>query len=349
MADLVALLRLPMPKPYLPTLEDVAAEAKVSTATVSRCLNTPERVADSTRARILQTVADLGYTPNFGAKALASRRTNTIGAIIPTMANAIFARALEALQETLAPAKATLLLASSYYDPEIEEQQIRAMIARGADGLLLIGKDRSEKVYEFLEQRKIPFVIAWTHSDNSKYSCVGFDNVAAAEELTALAIRLGHREFAIIAASQENNDRSRDRVTGIKRALANADLPFSKNSVFHAPYSITAAGKAFQDLIKAKPETTVVICGNDVQAVGVIKMAQSMGIDVPGDLSVTGFDNLEITTVIEPAITTVQVPHKEMGQKAAEVLLQTMNSGSDAKRIKLPTHIIERDSLSAPK
>lgn len=337
-----------MSKPYLPTLKDVAEEAKVSTATVSRCLNMPDRVADSTRQKILQAVEELGYSPNFGAKALASNRTNTIGAVIPTMANAIFARALEELEAALTPTGTTLLLANSHYDPAIEEQQIKAMIARGADGLLLIGTDRSNKIYTLLEHRKIPFVLAWTHGENSEYSCVGFDNKTAAEELAVRALALDHRHFGIITAPQKNNDRARDRVNGILHALTNAGLLTTKVPIIEAPYSITAAGNAARQLLESNPQTTVIMCGNDVQAVGVIKMAQSMGVSVPGELSVTGFDNLEIASVVTPSVTTIQVPHIEMGQKTAEVLLQSMHSDTTVKRIKLDTHIIERESLAAP-
>lgn len=334
-----------MPKPSVPTLEDVAFKANVSTATVSRCLNTPERVADSTKTKVLKAVETLGYSPNFGAKALASKRTNTIGAVIPTMANAIFASGLEALQEALSPSGATLLVANSFYDPVIEEQQIRTMIARGADGLLLIGKLRSKKIYQFLDQRKVPYVIAWSYSKNSSYSCVGFDSYTAARELADIAINMGHRQFAIITAEQANNDRAMDRVTGIKHALAKANVPCTEPLICKAPYSISAAGNAFRNIMQTAPDTTIVMCGNDVQAVGAIKMAQSMGIDIPGEVSVTGFDNLEIASIIEPAVTTVQVPHKEMGQRSAEVLLQTMKTEKLIKRIKIPTHIVEGKSL----
>ena len=337
-----------MPESFLPTLEDVALRANVSTATVSRCLNNPERVAETTRARILDVVDALGYSPNFGAKALASRRTNTVGAVIPTMANAIFARGLESLQETLGPTNTTLLVASSHYDQTIEEQQIRAMIARGADGLLLIGRNRSDKLYEFLDRRKIPYVVAWTYSEDSNYSCVGFDNIEAAEKLALRAVDMGHRHFSIITANRDTNDRAKDRVTGIQRALLQSGLSVNEDQIFEAPYSVTDAANAFKRIMNIRPQTTVVMCGNDVQAVGAIKMAKTMGITIPADMSVTGFDNLEITTVVEPAVTTIQVPHKEMGAQAAKVLLEAIKGGHYIKRIKLPTSIVERDSLKQP-
>jgi LacI family transcriptional regulator len=128
----------------LPTLRHVARRAGVSTATVSRCLNAPDRVRPETRARVEAAVAELGYTPNFGARALASKRTNTIGAIIPTMESAIFALGLQALQDELSESGVILLIATSRYDPEREARQVRALLGRGVDGLVLIGEARPE-------------------------------------------------------------------------------------------------------------------------------------------------------------------------------------------------------------
>ena len=145
-----------------PTLEDVARLSGVSTATVSRCLNLPNRVSEAARTRVLSAVAELGYSPNFGARALAAKRTNTIGAIIPTMENAIFARALQAFQEELRQNGVTMLVASSSYKPELEAEQIRTLVARGADGLLLIGHQRDPSLYEFLEKQGVPVLVAWS-------------------------------------------------------------------------------------------------------------------------------------------------------------------------------------------
>lgn len=335
-----------MSKPALPTLEDVAKAANVSTATVSRCLNSPERVAEQTRDKILAAVDSLGYSPNFGAKALATKRTNTIGAIIPTMANAIFARGLQAFQETLGTHGATLLVASSYYDPEIEEQQIRSMIARGADGLLLIGQSRSERVYEFIKRQNIPIVIAWSYDKNSEHNMVGFDNTAASRTLTQRAIEMGHKRFAFMSAERRHNDRARDRVEGAKQALSAANIDPDSMPVVETPYSIEESGVAFEALLKSPNKPTVVMCGNDVQAVGALKKARELGLRVPEDISITGFDDLEITTIVEPGITTVHVPHRQMGQAAAEILI---HENPDTQRIELPTYTVERGSLAAPR
>ena len=317
-----------------PTLEDVARRAGVSTATVSRCLNVPERVAEPTRERVRAAVAALGYTPNFGAKALMSRRTNTFGAVIPTMASAVFARGLQAFQETLMARGATLLVASSSYDPRVEEHEIRALIARGADGLLLIGTDRRPAVRRLLEQRGVPTVVTWTWSASRRGPCVGFDNVAASRALAERALGLGHARFAYVSAARATNDRARDRVAGAAAALAAAGIDPSAMPVIETVYSIADGGAAFEAAMAVRPRPTIVMCGNDVLAVGAVKRARAMGLDVPGDVSITGFDDIELATVVEPALTTVRVPHREMGRRAAELLLARADGDRGRARVR---------------
>ena len=164
-------------------MADVARVAGVSTATVSRCLNSPDRVIETTREKVMTAVRELGYAPNFNARALAAKHTNTIGAVIPTMENAIFARGIQAFQEELHLHGITLLVASSQYQSEIEEEQIRTLVARGADALLLIGYQRDERIFQFLETREVPALIAWAYDPASDQRAIGFDNRVALKEL----------------------------------------------------------------------------------------------------------------------------------------------------------------------
>ncbi|MEP5375888.1 MAG: LacI family DNA-binding transcriptional regulator, partial [Hyphomicrobiales bacterium] len=174
-----------------PTLEDVAKTAGVSTATVSRCLNSPDRVMEKTRLRVKNAVEELGYTPNFGARVMAGQRTFTIGAIIPTMENAIFARGLQAFQEELLRRGYTLLVSSSAYREEVEKEQIKALVARGADGLLLIGYDREASVYKYLQTQNVPVLIAWVFAPDSAQPSIGFDNRKSMEKLTIQVLGRG--------------------------------------------------------------------------------------------------------------------------------------------------------------
>ena len=334
-----------MDKPEIPTLDDVAKEAKVSTATVSRCLNSPDRVSQTTRDKVLSVVKALGYTPNFGAQALAAKRTNTFGAIVPTMNNAIFAAGLQAFQEELGRNGSMLLLASSSYDAEVEEEQIRALVSRGADGLLLIGTQRSRQIYNFLDDRQIPHVIAWSYKQDKNRSCVGFDNFQASYDLTTKAISLGHQKFAVISAYTASNDRADGRVKGIRKALQDNGIDAQNLPIIECEYSIENGSKNFKTLMKAQEKPTIIMCGNDVLAAGAVKQAHEMNLKIPDDISITGFDNIELASVIEPALTTVHVRHKRMGMVAAQVLLKQVEDKSYRKNIKLDTRLVEGRSL----
>jgi len=329
-----------------PTLQDVARKAGVSTATVSRCFNNPERVVEATRDRILRIVDELGYTPHFGGRALASNRSNTVGAIIPTMENAIFARGLQAFEETLAENGLTLLVASSGYDPERELKQIRTLISQGADGLLLIGHARPDKTYAFLKQRKIPYVITWNYRADASCFNVGFNNRKAAFQLAQKVIGYGHRHIGMISGQTEFNDRATDRVNGVRDAMKHSAIPDDQLTIIRTTYSLTDGGDAFTQLMAHTPRPTAIICGNDVLATGAIGRAIESGIHIPNDVSITGFDDIDLAEVIRPKLTTVHVPHRRMGETAARLLLEIIIDGTDCRSIELDTELVIRESLA---
>lgn len=333
----------------LPTLEDVASAAAVSTATVSRSLNEPDKVSEHTRNRVMDAVNKLRYSPNFGARAIAANRTGIFGAVIPTMENSIFARGIEAFQRALVAKGKTMIVASSAYDVEQEIAQIRTLVARGADGMLLIGTDRDPDLYSFLQERQIPVVIAWAKSEDSQQSYVGFDNKAASKRMVSKALALGHQTFAFISARTPMNDRARNRVLGAQQALEEAGFDKASMTVVETNYSIQSGREAFIEVNQITPRPTLVICGNDVLAVGAVKAAQDIGLHVPDDVSITGFDDIELASVVSPALTTVHVPHRDMGRIAAETLISLVDDPTVVKRIDLEASIVERESLAAPK
>lgn len=335
----------PTPDNTIPTLQDVARRAGVSTATVSRCLNAPQQVSDATRETVMAAVKALGYAPNFGARALAAKRTNTFGAIVPTMRNAIFAEGLQAFQEELGAHGVTLLVASSSYRPDLEANQIRALVARGADALLLIGHDRDPESYAFLEKRQVPYVVTWAHSTGSGRTSIGFDNTRAMAELTGEVIALGHRRLALIAGERSTNDRARDRATGVTQAMAANGLDPADLILIEAPYRTDVGAAAFADLMARPAPPTAILCGNDVIAAGALRQAHVMGLNVPGDVSITGFDDIELAGLLSPGLTTVAVPHRDMGRGAARALVDLCNGRPAGQEIELPAQITWRASL----
>ena len=328
-----------------PTLDDVAREAGVSTATVSRCLNAPDRVVKETRERVMQAVKTLDYTPNFAARVMAAKRSFTIGAIIPTMDNAIFARGLQAFQEELHARGYTLLVSSSAYQPDAEQEQIRTLVARGADGLLLIGHDREAPVYDYLARQKVPAVAAWSFSADGRIPSVGFDNRSAMAALAREVVSQGHRRIAMISGISQGNDRARLRIEGLRDALRDAGIDPGTMTLVETPYGIESGAEALAQIMSASERPTAVMCGNDVLAVGALLGAERLGLSVPGDLSITGFDDIELARIARPALTTVHVPHREMGRKAAKTLIEMVEGKVPAPSEKLETDLRLRASL----
>ncbi len=332
----------------VPTLEHVARRAGVSTATVSRCLNDPDRVIESTRSKVMDAVRELGYAPNFNARALAAKRTNTFGAIIPTMENAIFARGLQAFQEELGEHGITLLVASSSYSPELEEDQIRALVARGADALMLIGHDRTRHTYDLLDRRKIPYVVCWAYDPARPHLSIGFDNRKAMRRLTEAVLDLGHARLGLISAARANNDRARARYEGVCDALEARGYARESLPVLEVAYGIATGAEAFSELMARPEPPTAVLCGNDVLAAGALRAAGAAGLSVPGDVSITGFDDIELAEIVTPPLTTVHVPHREMGRRAARFLVSLCNGSAATESEELPAEIRWRDTLAAP-
>jgi len=307
-----------------PTLEDVARAARVSTATISRSINNPEKVAKETRDRIQAVIEELGYTPNFGGRVLASNRSNIVGAVIPTMANAMFASGLQVFQEVLSKSSYNLLVASSGYDTDTELAQIKSLVAQGADGLLLIGSSR-------LEETSDPRYFA------------GFDNARAAAAITRAVLDKGHRYIAMIAARSAQNDRSKNRIDGVRQCIAACDDAHLL-SVIETDHTLDAGSDAFETLMYTKQKPTAVICGTDVLAAGAIVKARQLGIAIPAQISITGFDDISIAAVASPALTTVRVPQLAMGEAAATLLLKLLKNETPDS-IELQTEIIHRESL----
>lgn len=311
-------------------------------------MNTPDLVQEGTRQRVSEAIRELGYTPNFGARVMAAKRTFMIGAVIPTMENAIFARGLQAFQDVLKERGYTLVVASSAYRPDLEEDQIRELIARGADGLLLIGEERGAEIYDFLNDRNVPTVAAWTYPDTRGVPCIGFDNYAAMRALTEQVIALGHRRFGYISGVIDGNDRALHRLRGFRAALQESGVDARDTPVIETPYDIEGGGDAFERLIAGDRPPTAVMCGNDVLAVGALMRARDRGVRVPDDVSVTGFDDLEIARIVDPPLTTVHVPHREMGRQAAKELIDMLEGRSEGRSLALEWALCRRKSLGAP-
>lgn len=330
-----------------PTVADVARAAGTSTASVSRVLNAPEKVGPRIKKRVRAAIKKLGYTPNFGARALASRRTSTIGAVVPNIDNISFAQGLQAFQEELNRLGQTLLLAYSSYSASAEEKQIRSLLARGADAVLLIGYQRRAAILRFLAARRVPALAAWIYDAANPQPAVGFDNKKSMRMLAEDVLARGHANIGFISAHCESNDRAQGRAAGVREAMRARGLNPAALKLIETAYSFGNGADAFTQLMAEPNRPTAVMCGNDVLAIGALHAAARMGLNVPDDVSITGFDDIELAEVTQPPLTTVHVPHEKMGALAAHTLVK-MVKGEQPASVELETRLCIRKTLGAP-
>lgn len=329
-------------------LADVARLARVSTATVSRALTRPDKVKPATVARIRQAVQALGYVAHGAARALASRRTRTIGAVIPTLDNAIFANTVHALQKTLDEAGYTLLLASHEFDAQVEARVTQTLIERGVDGLVLLGTSHHPSVFGMIDAHRVPYVLTWALDESGRHPCIGFNNRAAGIRMARYLLDLGHRAFAMISGITAGNERAQERLAGVREALAERGLALGPGGLVEKPYTLGGGREGMRELLQAAPRPTAVVCGNDVLAIGALAECRAMGLAVPEHLSLTGFDDMEIAAAITPGLTTMHFPTAELGAYAAQHLVARLAGESFEARIELPVELVVRDSTAPP-
>ncbi len=312
-----------------PTVADVARLAGVSTATVSRALNLPQTVRPVLRGKVLAAVERLGYVAHAGARALTLRRSGTVGVIVPTIDNAIFASGLQAFQGRMAEAGQVVLLAVSDYDPAQESAQAQTLLARGVDAIALTGISQQPELLERLARRGVPWVHTGSFPAARGAACVGFRNREAIMQAVRYLLDLGHRQIAMLAGVTADNDRAAARVAGVRAALAAAGLRLPATRLVEAEYTVQAAREAARALLASQPAPTAMLCGNDVLAFGALLECQSQGIEVPQQMSVIGFDDLDLARHWQPALTTVHVPTERMWTVAAEYLLGRLDGTID--------------------
>ncbi|MBP0618022.1 LacI family DNA-binding transcriptional regulator [Jiella mangrovi] len=327
----------------------VAKKAGVSTATVSRFLNRPESVSAELGIRIRAIVDEVGYIPDASARALSSRRTRTIGAIIPTIDNAMFAQGLQALQRYLSSQNYLLLLATNEYDLDIELEQARNLVSRGIDGLLLRGDAHHDALRDLLRAKAIDFVNVGVYDPEKSYPSIGVDNEGAGRCIARHLIDLGHRSVGIVAAMQRNNDRAQARMRGVFSALQEAGAAPRPEWQMQVNYKLDEARQAARMLLQREDRPTALVCGNDVIAYGVMMEAQKLGFDVPGDLSVVGFDDLEWSRHLQPALTTIHMPTDEIWTRAGQYLVETLAGHPAMKHREIDFSLVVRDSSAPPK
>lgn len=332
----------------VPTMGDVARRAGVSTATVSRVVNQPDSVRDDLRAKVEAAIQQLGYVPHAGARTLKSRRTGSIGAIFPTVDNAIFAKAIDALQRRLAAANHQLLIATSDYNSATEESQALNLLTRGADALVFCGVGQRASLLARLNARGVPAVHVMSWPPPPGLACVGFDNAKAMTQVVRYLLDLGHTRVGMLAGVTHDNDRAAARAAGVRSALEAEGLSLPTSLVIERRYTIAHAREGLRRLMEGPSAPTAVVCGNDILAFGALFEAQRMGMVVPRDLSIVGFDDLELASHLQPGLTTVHVPAEAMWSRAADHVLALLDGQATPPVTEIDVSLVVRGSTAPP-
>ena len=330
------------------TIKDVARRAGVSPATVSRCINNPGAVRVPLRERVDRAIAALAYVPHGAARALVSRRSRMMGAVFPSLDNSLFGGVLDALQAEIAAAGYSLVVASSNYDPQQEREHVRNLVSSGVDAMMLVGGLREPEVYGLLDDKGVPHVAIWIADESGPVPCIGFDNAKAAAVVTRHLLDLGHRRIAVISGILEGNDRAATRVHGVHEALAARSLELPAEWLVERPFGVEQGREAFRLLMARRQRPTAVICGADPFAYGVLFESERLGISVPGEVSVTGFDDMWLAAHLTPSLTTVRTPRREMGQLAGRYLLSRLAGRELGVPRPLDVELVLRESTAPP-
>jgi LacI family transcriptional regulator len=332
------------------TIRDVAIRAGVSAMTVSRVINDSPRVSDETRRRVDAAIAELGYVPNRLARGLSGRKTEALGLIVPDVANPFFTLVVRGAEEVAWRAGYHVILCNTQASLDREREYLQDMIAFQVDGVLIapVG-DRSRPNVRVLARNKVPFVLIDRAIAGFEADLVQGDSVAGARRLVEHLTGLGHRRIAMITEAGEVST-ARDRLQGYRDALVAAGLELRADLVVEASaIDPAAAHEATIRLLELQDAPTAVFTVNNIAAIGVVEAARAQGLDIPGDLALVCFDDIEHTSRIHPFLTVMAQPAETFGTIAMQLLLDRLagHVGERRRIVVLPADFTLRESCGA--
>jgi LacI family gluconate utilization system Gnt-I transcriptional repressor len=301
---------------------EVARQAGVAPVTVSRVFHEPDKVAPETRLRVEQVIRELGYVPNLIAQALVAARTGIVAALIPTIDNSLHAEIVQAMNERCRAAGLHLLLGCTNFSVAEEEEMVRSFLARQPEAIYLTGTTHSAATRMMLTAAGLPVVEGANLPREPIDMAAGYSSEDAAAAMTRLLLETGRRRIAYVFSPIGANDRLADRRRGHLAALEGAGLAIETD------LSIAGGAAALRRLLERQVPIDAIFCSTDVLAVGVLLECLRRGLRVPDQLAVAGFDDLPLAAEIVPALTTVRVPRRRMGEEAARLIL-TRLAGQD--------------------
>jgi LacI family transcriptional regulator len=281
------------------------------------------------------------YVSHGMAMSLASNRSSTLGLIIPTITNSIYASSTQAIQFVAQRAGYSVLLGVSEFSPEQEEALIRRLLERRVDGIILTG-DRRNDHYELIEANGVPYIVTWKLTGGPDRPCVSFDNYAAGCLAMKHLIDFGHRRIGLICGRSDVNDRAHERRRAYEDSLRNIGISPDPALIFERDFEYIEGRAAMHRMLADAQPPTAVFCANDIQAIGALAECRNIGLDVPRNISIIGFDDLPVAQFTDPQLTTIRVPAQRMGQLAATRLIDWIRDRHQPMTEELPVELIVR-------
>ncbi len=327
-------------------MSDVAKLANVSTATVSRVLRNPKTVKKSTQQKVFEAIKQLDYQPNILARRFRTNQTKTILVVVPSLTNLVFSEIIAGIDRVAMEQGYQVLLGDTNKQLEKAQNFINHLKQKQVDGAILLTVRLDQDLWKEIANH-YPIVLASDFVEDMKVPTVTIDNVKSGFEVTEHLIKLGHRKIAHVSGSADVSV-SQERVKGYCKALRHYDIPFDPDLFIEADYSIEWGYSSVKKLMAQESNPTAIFFGNDEMAMGGIKAATEMGIRVPEDLAVVGFDDIKFSAIYNPPLTTISQPLHEMGKKAMELLVKIMDDEPlKTEKYVLESEFVVRDSCGA--
>jgi LacI family transcriptional regulator len=330
------------------TIYDVAREAGVSMATVSRVVNNNPNVKPQTRKKVYEAIERLGYRPNAVARGLASKKTTTVGVVIPDIANAIFAEVARGIEDIANMYHYNIILCNSDKRKEKEIRVINTLLEKQVDGLLFMGGAVTDDHLQAFSSSNVPIVLCATTDEKGTMPSVDIDHEGAAYDAVSRLISEGHRRIGMISGTLQDPANGFARYQGYKRALETAGIAFDERYVRIGNYKYESGMEAAQYFLELEERPTAIFAATDEMAIGAIHAIQDAGLSVPGDVSVIGVDNIRMASMVRPQLTTVAQPMYDIGAVSMRLLTKLMKKESvEQAKVVLPHELIVRRSVAS--
>lgn len=323
------------------TIYDVAREANVSMATVSRVVNGNPNVKPATRKKVLEVISRLGYRPNAVARGLASKKTTTVGVVIPDISSTFFAELARGIEDIATMYKYNIILSNSDQNKEKELHLLNTMLGKQVDGIVFMGGNITEEHVEEFEKSPVPIVLAGSIEETEQVPSVNIDHEQATYDAVSTFVEKGHKKIAFVIGPFHEPINEKKKLIGYKRALHEAGIDYNEELVVEGDYTYDSGIEAFEKLMELEDKPTAIFVGSDEMALGVVHGAEDQGYSIPADFEVISSDNTRLALMVRPQLTTVVQPLYDIGAVAMRLLTKLMNKEKVSEQTVILPHRIE--------